>query len=123
MEQVHRLDGTSYPMLEGSIRCEWSNAVGDEKYRKTIPEGMTQRANLFAITRSEGKLKPVVELYKQQLMVGINMPGRFMVSIAITTRNSPNSLTLKEHFLFEWTDYNNIKLTPWPKASPLDPSA
>jgi hypothetical protein len=53
---------------------------------------------------------PLVEFRKEQLALGINMPGRYKVSMAVTANNSP---TIKESFLFEWKDFDNISLTPW----------
>jgi len=113
LEQVNRLGDFPETMMEEPLRCEWSNATGQEQFKRTIPDGVSQRANLFAITRSERKILALVEFRKEQLVLGINMPGKYKIAVAITANNSP---TTKESFLFEWSDFNNIRLTPWPNA-------
>jgi hypothetical protein len=115
LEQLSRLGEFPHSMMEEPLRCEWSNSTGNEKFRRAIPDGVAQRVNLFVITRSGGRrLFPLVEFPSEQLSMGINMGGRFKVSMAIA---ADNAATFKEMFLFEWKDFDQITLRPWTECA------
>jgi hypothetical protein len=109
MERVIRLDTRiAVSLIEEPMRFEWSHVGEDDKFKTTIPEGIPKRVNLFAISGHEGRLIPLAEFYKEQLALGINIPGRYRVDMAISAAGKTK--TLKQSFILEWQDFYNITL-------------
>ena len=90
------------------LPSEWSMKDEAERFGKiTIPEGMSQRVNLFSIAKEGGQLSPIIPHYKKILFEGVAEPGQYRISVAVSAKKAQ---TAKETFILEWLDYDNISL-------------
>jgi hypothetical protein len=114
IEKVDRVEEKSMvSLMEEPLRPEWSNPPDYSKRfdKITIPEGISWRANLFAIDKEAGPLQPIIPAYKRNLVEGIAIPGTYHVRVAVSAKNAR---VAKRTFLLKWSDYEHVSLALTP---------
>jgi len=80
-----------------------------------LPGRFPQRVNLFSLSEIEGsELIPTVEYKKTELVTLIQTPGKYRISISITSQDAVNA---DASFVFEWENFDNISLTQESRVS------
>jgi hypothetical protein len=117
IDRVERLDvDGSIMILDEPLRVEWGNVDEGEKFGKvTIPAGAEKRVNLFVMPSvSTGHLEPVIPHPKQEFMEGISQPGKYKVSVLVS---SLSTNAARQQFILKWSSYKDVTLHRCPSNS------
>jgi hypothetical protein len=101
-------DGSTEPISDEPIYCEWANTPPEQRMRMSVPAGVTQPANVFSVHDvADPELKPeTLPHVKPGLLREIQAPGKYRLNIAVSADDAP---TVPKSFLLEWDcSYGNI---------------
>ena len=109
LTSVTKIDGdeTGPELVEEHIHCNWSQ-LSESDRKITIRPLITQYVNLLTLYDSPLSVVPQTSPIKFRLSEAIQTPGRYRVGVIVTAENT---MPVRSTFIFEWRDFNNVKLT------------